>query len=65
MLALPRKSKGQDVKKYKALVRVRKASSTSYGSVWAVVDARSAADARALLEAQYGRGNVGVVAEMQ
>ena len=44
---------------------VRKASSTSYGSVWAVVDARSAADARALLEAQYGRGNVWVVAEVR
>lgn len=53
------------MKKFKALVRVRKASSTSYGSVWTVVDARSASDAKALLEAQYGRGNVGVVAEVR
>lgn len=42
---------------YKAMVRVR----TSYGSfaqVWAQVQAKNVFDARALLEAQYGAGNV-------
>lgn len=42
---------------YKAMVRVR----TSYGGtaqVWAHVQAKNVFDARALLEAQYGTGNV-------
>lgn len=42
---------------YKAMVKVR----TPYGGtaqVWTQVQAKHPADARALLEAQYGTGNV-------
>jgi hypothetical protein len=64
VLALPRRSEVTDMRKYKATVRVRKASGSALVSVQATVEARNIFDAKALLEAQYGRGNVGVVAEV-
>ena len=53
------------MKKFKATVRVRNASGSALVSVQATVEARNIVDAKALLEAQYGRGNVGVVAEVR
>ena len=53
------------MKKFKATVRVRNASGSALVSVQATVEARNIFDAKALLEAQYGRGNVGVVAEVR
>jgi hypothetical protein len=43
---------------YKATVRVRSPSGNGTMVVWAQIGARNPIDARQLLEAQYGRGNV-------
>jgi hypothetical protein len=43
---------------YKATVRVRSASGGGTMVVWAQICARNPIEARQLLEAQYGRGNV-------
>jgi len=46
------------VKTYRATVRVPCASGRGAMVVWATVTATSPIDAKAMLEAQYGRGNV-------
>jgi hypothetical protein len=46
------------VKKYRATVRVPHASGRGSMVVWATVTAASPIAAKAMLEAQYGRGNV-------
>jgi hypothetical protein len=46
------------MKIFKAAVRVRNASGSGMVVVWAQISAANPIDARLMLEAQYGRGNV-------
>lgn len=43
---------------YRAAVRVRGLSGSGQRVVWAQISARNTLDAKQMLEAQYGRGNV-------
>ncbi|MBK6862483.1 MAG: hypothetical protein IPG91_02415 [Ideonella sp.] len=43
---------------YKATVRVRSASGSGTMAVWAQTSASNPIEAKQLMEAQYGRGNV-------